>query len=231
MIRMPIGDESDTCVVTCSSLEYFVRAAQKKGGTHFQVHVVDRNLHAEPERMKRTVGDVIRALPARFRTVLVGMGFCGGAWDHAVFERRIVVPRADDCISILLHKGDETEPNLKEPGHLYLYEPDPEQFSALRLLRDPGTLGPEYEGMDRDTLFRYWFGNYHWMDIIDTGLTDCYDERYVELAQENADRIGAGLGYAEGSNRMLEKLVSGRWDGQFVVAEPGQMIRHADFFG
>ena len=79
--------------------------------------------------------------------------------------------------------------------------------------------------------FRYWFGNYHWMDIIDTGLTDCYDERYVELAQENADRIGAGLGYAEGSNRMLEKLVSGRWDGQFVVAEPGQMIRHADFFG
>jgi hypothetical protein len=49
-------------------------------------------------------------------------------------------------------------------------------------------------------------------------------------AQENADQINATLDYVEGSNRLLEKLVSGRWDEQFIVAEPGHKIKHGDFF-
>ena len=49
-------------------------------------------------------------------------------------------------------------------------------------------------------------------------------------AQNEADKIGAGLDYATGSNHTLEKLVSGRWDDQFLVAEPGTLIRHGNFF-
>jgi phosphoribosylformimino-5-aminoimidazole carboxamide ribotide isomerase len=29
---------------------------------------------------------------------------------------------------------------------------------------------------------------------------------------------------------LLEKLVSGKWDEQFIVARPGHLIRHGDFF-
>ena len=47
---------------------------------------------------------------------------------------------------------------------------------------------------------------------------------------ENADMIHAALDYVQGSNRILEKLVSGEWDEQFLVAEPGHLIRHGDFF-
>ena len=49
-------------------------------------------------------------------------------------------------------------------------------------------------------------------------------------AQKNADMIHAALDYVQGSNRILEKLVSGEWDEQFLVAEPGHLIRHGDFF-
>lgn len=41
--------------------------------------------------------------------------------------------------------------------------------------------------------------------------------------------IHAALDYVQGSNRILEKLVSGEWDEQFLVAEPGHLIRHGDF--
>ena len=75
-----------------------------------------------------------------------------------------------------------------------------------------------------------WFDNYHSMDIIDTGMNDCYSEAYVQAAQENADMINASLGYVQGSVRILEKLLSGNWDEQFLVAEPGHVIRHGDFF-
>lgn len=41
---------------------------------------------------------------------------------------------------------------------------------------------------------------------------------------------GGALDYVQGSNQTLEKLVGGRWDRQFLVAEPGHLIWHTDFF-
>lgn len=242
-----------TYILSCSSLKEYVEAAQDAMGTSHPVVYVDRSHHVEPSEMKEVIRAAIEEIlkahrriekpsslpasdPKAFReefsdiTILVAMGFCGGTWDHVSFPCRVVIPRADDCISILLATDDENVPNRKELGHLYLYESDPKEFSALHLIHDGGTADETYRGMSRDDLFRYWFGNYHAMDIIDTGLNPCYEESYVEAAQKEADEINADLGYAEGSNRILEKLVSGRWDEQFIVAEPGKLIKHADFF-
>ena len=217
-------------VVGCSSMLPYIEAAQRKMGTSWPVYTADRSLHAEPEQMKEAIGKLIASLPAEIDTVLIAMGFCGGVFDHVSFDRRVVLPKADDCVSILLNVDDECVPNRKEMGHLYLYENDPADFSALTLLRDRETVPEDVKGVDPELLFRMWFGNYHAMDIIDTGLNDCYAESYVETAQAEADRIGASLGYAEGSNRTMEKLVAGRWDDQFLVAEKGKLIRHGDIF-
>ena len=143
-------------------------------GTSWPVVIVDRSNHVEPSQMKDVVRQAIEKLleeqsagqkgqassGAEPLTVLVAMGFCGGAWDHVSFPCRIVVPRVDDCISMLLATDDKAIPNRKEIGHLYLYENDPKDFSALHLIRDGGTADEMYRGMSRDDLFRYWFGNY-----------------------------------------------------------------------
>lgn len=49
-------------------------------------------------------------------------------------------------------------------------------------------------------------------------------------AKVDADRIRAELAYVDGSNLLLEKLLSGRWDRQFFVAEHGTTIRQGAFF-
>jgi hypothetical protein len=207
-----------------------VEAAQESQGTSMEVLVIDRLYHVEPENMKQIIAKQIEKISPEIDTILVAMGFCGGVWSEVVATRRIVIPRVDDCISLLLHKDDEYHPNLKEQGHLYLYEEKPEDFSALSLMHDYSGMDPLFATLDKDFLFHMWFDNYHYMDIIDTGLNDCYAEDYVMAAQENADQINATLDYVEGSNRLLEKLVSGRWDEQFIVAEPGHKIKHGDFF-
>ena len=236
-------------ILACSSLLPFVEAAQKKMNTNYPVVTVDRALHVEPADMKAAVAEKIGELcsgggtllpkedgtsaqqtdPASL-TVLVAMGFCGGTWDHVSFPCRVVIPRVDDCISLLLTCTDDYCPNRKELGHLYLYENDPADFSALKLIRDGGTADPTYRGMSQADLFRYWFSGYHAMDIIDTGLNPCYEVPYVEAAQKEADVINADLGYAQGSTLLLEKLVSGRWDDQFLVLEPGEPALHSKFF-
>jgi len=224
-------------ILACSSLTEYVDAAQKKMNTNWPVILVDRALHVEPADMKAAIKEKISQLfssPAALdpadTTILVAMGFCGGTWDHVSFPCRVVIPRVDDCISLLLTTDDTYQPNRKELGHLYLYESDPKDFSALHLIRDGGTADPSYRGMSQADLFRYWFTGYHAMDIIDTGLNPCYEVPYVEAAQKEADVINADLGYAQGSNLILEKLVSGRWDAQFLVLEPGRTAIHGDFF-
>ena len=221
----------EAVILCCSSLREFVDRAQESQGTHWPVAEADRNLHAEPARMKERLTAMLAELPPEYDTVLVAMGFCGGAWDHVTAPRRLVIPRTDDCVSLLLQTDDEYCPNRKEPGHLYLYETDPRTFSALTLMRSDMPLDEDLKKLDPEFLFHMWFDNYHHMDIIDTGLNDCYSEEYVIAAQAEADRIGAELDYVPGGIRMLEKLVSGRWDEQFLVAEPGHLILHGDFFG
>ena len=221
------------CILSCTSLLEFVNAAQKDLGTELPVYTVDRALHVDPEQMRAAVSALISGLPEEFDTVLVAMGFCGGVWHDMCFDRTIVIPRVDDCISLLLHTDDAFHPNLKEDGHLYLYETDPKDFSALTLMHNTNSFSQDLDlkNLSRDFLFEMWFHNYRQMDIIDTGLNDCYSEEYAAAAQAQADQIKADLDYVPGGYRLLTKLISGRWDEQFLVAPPGKKLLHGDFFG
>ena len=81
-----------------------------------------------------------------------------------------------------------------------------------------------------DELIDMCFGSYRHLDIVDTGFNDCYSEEYVEAAQGDADRIHMALDDVEGGIHLLENLMAGKWDGQFLVAEKGRLIKHGDFF-
>ena len=78
-------------------------------------------------------------------------------------------------------------------------------------------------------LFEIWFESYRYVDIIDTGYYDCHCEEYVSKAEEAAQLIHSEVQYVDGSNILLEKLVSGRWDQQFLVASKGQILQKEDF--
>ena len=219
--RLPLVRMS--VILTCSSLEDCVRQAQENMGTALPVCVLDKRYHVEPRDMREQILAALGDLSRSHDTVLVSMGFCGGSWDQVTAPCRIVIPRVDDCVSLLLQRGDDYSPNLKQMGHLYLYEKDLRESLFSRI-------GEDMDEETADELIEMYFGNYHYLDIIDTGYNDCYSEAYVEAAQAEADRIDMMLDYVPGGIHLLEKLVSGDWDDQFLVAEKGHLIRHADFF-
>lgn len=214
-------------VLSCESLEAYVSAAQYAAGTAYPVIWLKREYHDDPAKMRTHILERLAALPPETDTVLVAMGFCGGSWDQVTADRRIVLPRVDDCISLLLHTGDDYHPNLKQMGHMYMLDGDPEKFSPERMF---DSLCAKHERWKAEIVFDMWFENYHFLDVIDTGLFDCYSEAFVAQAQRSADLIGSALDYVSGSNRILEKLLHGRWDEQFLIAEPGHTIVHRDFF-
>ena len=109
-----------TILITCSNMSDHVRAAQEKEGTDYPVIELDSKLHAEPRDMRARLFETLETLPKDVDLVLLSMGHCGGSVAERPLPVKLVMPKVDDCITLLLHTDDNWYPNLKEGGHLYL---------------------------------------------------------------------------------------------------------------
>ena len=176
--------------------------------------------------MRSRILETLDALPTCCETLLVAMGYCGDSWNHIPLSKRVGIPKVDDCITLLLHTDDTPHGNLKEAGHMYFRDCDTGAYSIESMKEEIfRTYGIEFG----TSIYESWFQNYTNADIIDTGVYDCYSEEYVTEMQKTADLIRCSLGYVEGNNHILEKLVSGQWDAQFVVLESGREMTEQDF--
>lgn len=216
-----------TVILSCTTLLEYVQQAQKTCYTDFPIIELNRQYHIEPSKMKEHILQTLSSLPSDVDTVLVAMGFCGGSWQDVSCSKTLVIPRVADCIALALTTPEQYAPDLKEPGHMYLFGNGENGFSIQAIYE---SLLKEYDKEMADIVFNMYFENYYHLDIIDNGLYDCYDLDYVERAQEDADRIHAKLDFVPGSNILLEKLVSGHWDNQFLIVQPNMTITQGTFF-
>ena len=214
-------------ILACTTLTDCVNAAQEACRTHYPVVWLDRQYHIEPKQMREQILHALAALPEDVDTVLVAMGFCGGSWQGVSSAKRLVIPRVDDCVSLVMTTSETCNPCTKQMGHMYVFGGESGGFSIGGIWQ---SLLREYDEETARTVFDMMFANYRNVDIVDTGLYDCYDPDFVEAVQADADLISAALDYVAGSNLLLEKLLSGRWDKQFFVAEPGTTIEQGTFF-
>lgn len=207
-----------TVILACSSLKDYIEEAQRKVGSNFQVVYLNRVYHRDPKEMREHILAELRKLPETTDTVLVAMGYCGGSWEGVEVPCRLVIPKIDDCVSLLLQMGDLPISNLKEPGHLYVREKDPsrECFHAIFERLTKNLDAETKEGYHND-----WKQLYSGIDIMDTGLNDCRRGAYREEVQKDADWLEADLSYVLGGTYLLEKLFAGKWDEQFLVLQKG----------
>ncbi|WP_315307210.1 DUF1638 domain-containing protein [Pseudoramibacter alactolyticus] len=215
-------------ILACGNLVHYVMAAQKKCGTHYPVVALNMRLHVDPPKMREAAVDALdRRIPGDRDTVLVAQGYCGGVWEGIAARQKIVIPRFDDCVSIALTTDDTYHPDLKQPGHFYMFNIRSGFFSPERLYR---RLAKEHGQAEAQALFDTWFADYDALDVVDTGVEDLTREPFAGKAKRGADLMKAQVHPLPGSNRVLEKLITGRWDDQFMVKAPGEIITRDDFF-
>ena len=114
----------------------------------------------------------------------------------------------------------------KKAGHFYQIDENNDHFSLVGIYQ---RMAERHGERKAKRIADLMFGNYTNVDIVDTGVFDCYEETFVARMQRDADFIQVPLGYVEGSNQIMEKLVSGDWDDQFIVVEPETEISGNDF--
>jgi hypothetical protein len=69
--------------------------------------------------------------------------------------------------------------------------------------------------------------NYTRLALINTGQYEL--ERYRTYARSTAERWGLRYEEIPGSNALIIRTLFGPWDGDFVVARPGETISYLDF--
>ena len=217
---------SKNVILVCKNLRFHLEKAQEAMHTNIPVIELDTSLHKEPEKMREKILTEIEQISSEYDTILAAMGFCGGSWRDVCVSRRVIIPRTDDCITMLLTTDDNFVPNRKVPGCMYLTDNRDEQMTIPGIRR---TLIAQCGEKKGEKVFRLYFKHYTHIGIVDTGLYDSYGTEYLELAKESAELIGGSIIHVPGSNRVLEKLISGEWDNQFLILEPGQTVSDRDF--
>ena len=217
---------SERIILVCKNLRLHLEKAQEAMGTSLPVIELDTSLHKEPAKMREKILEEISRIPEQYDTVLAAMGFCGGSWKNVPVSRTVVIPRIDDCISLLLTTDDTPKPNLKSMGCMYISD-NRDREMTIQGIRN--SLIEDYGEKKGERIFKVYFRNYDRVGIIDTGTYDSYDPEFLEFAEESAALISGRLLHVPGSNRMLEKLVSGQWDEQFYVLKPGETVTEENF--
>jgi hypothetical protein len=159
--------------------------------------------------------------------LLLGYGLC----SLAVVGLRagaatLVIPRADDCITLFLGSRDAyREQARREPGTYYLTKGWIEVGDSP--FQEYGRLIDKYGEDKALRIMRATLKHYTRLCFINTGSGDFGP--YHAFARQSAEQFGLRFETVEGSPALVQKLIHGPWDGDFVVVPPGETVTYAMF--
>lgn len=224
-------------LVACSVLE-----AEIASLTQHATHIVHREffeigLHDQPGLLRIRLAEAIARAEAddKVEAVVLVYGLCGLALvDLAPRRRPLVVPRAHDCLTLLLGSKERYAACMStEPG-TYWYSPGwnrgrrvagPDREAKLRA-EYTEKFGAEDAGALLD-MERECFAHHTTAGYTDLGLSgDDEQRRYAERCSRS---LGWRFQHHPGDATLLRGLLQGPWDdeGRFLVVQPGQRIAHA----
>ena len=220
-------NQHKTIILACSSLTEYVEAAQKKVGTQMPVIYLNRIYHRNPVEMQEHIKMELERMPEGIDTVLICMGFCGGSWDNVQSRYRLVIPRVDDCVSLLLQTKDEPISDLKKPGHLYVRAKNP-STESFKSIFDRMAKAYHVDAETAEKHHKDWMKLYNTISIMDTGINNSRRPEYAAIVKKDADWLDAKLEYVEAGIHLLEKLFTGKWDDQFLILEAGRAVKREE---
>lgn len=202
-------------------------------------HLVDVNfqpkaLHDMGRTMRERLQDAIdEAATGSYDAVLLGYALCGnGAAGLQARTAPLVIPRAHDCIALLMGSTEAYSKYFDSHPGVY--------YRSIGWLERGANLQPFTSGFGeslQDLVDKYGEDNgrylyeqmssyqshYTGLTYIRTGLER--DDRWERQAQQEAASRGWTFESYGGNLGLFERLLAGDWDErEFLVVQPGQRI-------
>jgi hypothetical protein len=196
---------------------------------------LDYGLHVRPEKMAPALQARLDALPEP-SLVLVGYGLCGnGLHGLKAGRHTLVIPRADDCITILLGSSHAYVQAFREqPGTYYLTKGWLESGSDP--LKEYRAYVEQFGRENADSLIELMYGRYKRLCFVAHIQADLdeYRSKALEVARFCAERWGMTYEERIGSDDLIRRLLEAPRQPQalgddFVVVPPGGTVSQMMF--
>lgn len=199
------------------------------GAESVQFRFVSMGLHRWPERLKEELRRIlVEDIPDGTSAIVFGFGLCGGSLAGLRSPGvPLVIPRAHDCIPLLIGSRAEYRQELeREQGTFFLsggwMEGERTLLSEFRRVRE------RHGEVKARRVMATMLDSYRRMLFVTTGHPR--QEQRLAEARELSLLLDLPLEVRDSNSLWLERLISGPWDAdRFVVVEPYGEISDEQF--
>lgn len=210
-------------VIACRTLHDELLMAFRETGCNYPVIWMDSDYHLDPSRLRIKLQEIIDGLQ-NVDVALFVYGCCGnGLINLKATTADLIIPKTDDCISIVMSRPGETFTRRKET---YFLTKGWIEFSKGLMSEYDHTLTCYGEKRTK-RIFKMMLKHYMYLMLIDTKAYKVDD--FMEAAADLARKIDLELVVSEGSLWYLKQLLTGPHDDQFCVVPKGQKVTLSDF--
>jgi hypothetical protein len=198
------------------------------------VELLPQGLHTEPERLRKSLQKVIDERAEGYDAVLLSYGLCSnGIQGLTCPHAPLVVPRAHDCITLLLGSRHRYREYFEAHPGTYWYSPgwieESRQPSGKRCRETLAEYVEKYGEENAPYLMEIeqaWLSNYGRAAFVDWNF-DC-SEVYRRYTRQCAEELRWECDELVGDPGLLFRMLSGCWnEDEILVVPPGHTITSA----
>jgi hypothetical protein len=220
--------------IVCKVLQREAYLCAGRSTNIVDIVLMPQGLHNEPDKLRSELQKTLRQTADirgdPYDATLLGYGLCSNGLVGLECSIPMVVPRAHDCITLLLGAKETYKGYFDTHAGIYWYsagwiehslQPGKERFEKTR--REYVEKYGEDNAQYLMEMEQKWMTEYSWATYIDWNLP--MSDQYRQYTRECAEYLKWNYDEVKGNSCLIQKLVDGKWDDSaFLVVQPGQKI-------
>ena len=220
--------------IVCKVLQKEAYYCAAKSKNIIDIELMPQGLHEHPEQLsgelQKKLDETKDTKDRHYDAMLLGYGLCSNGVVGLTARTTVVIPRAHDCITLLLGSKEKYKQYFDSHRGVYWYSPGWIDFGT-----QPGK--ERYEKLLKEYIEKYgrdnaeflmdaeqtWMKEYSYATYVDWDLPG--SDEHQQFTKDAAEFMKWNYDYIKGNPGLMQGFVDGQWnDEDFLLVKPGQKI-------